>query len=676
VTNASRFGRENMRQSRRKDWIGKLLLILLSPLTQAATFDCTIEPGPDDAVGKSHYRIWIPEETPELRGIIFRQHGCGQGARKLGLEHADDIQWQTLAQKHGFALMGSQIWAPEEDCSTWTMPEDGSANAFLSAIKLFARASGHTELSQVPWCLWGHSGGAIWTVNMAYMFPDRIIAAFPRSGGLSPVGSSYKRSLPKTPNSNAATLQVPILFCYGEREYNEGNRFYNLIAGVHEVFEYGRKHKAPWALAVHPDSEHENSQSRQLAIRFFDKIIPVRLPDPAHPKNKGQVLKTLPTKKHWIGLNESLETFKAYNLQSDLHESSYLLNKTFAADWQSFCQNGYVPDTSPPAPPHNLRVEEEPYRTKLRWNAYADMESGIQSFRIYRKGELIGEIAGELNRRWNPTGAYQAWNYSDQPLNRRELLPMIFTDVGTANAQPEDYQVSTVNKEGLESKRTQGVSMETWIARNKSVWTNLSDADFLNHWEGPDGHEPRGWQWENKILSMSPSKNKGAQTSLFSKEIYGNFEFQFQFKIGTGGNSGVKYRMQDYDGQFLGPEYQILDDQQHYPGYNPAESQEARYITGTLYVLDMGDWNLDPRHPPGTWNAGRIISNGNRIEHWINGVKIVDTRTDTEEFKQAIQRSKFKKWPHYAQNTEGRIMLQDHGTRVEFRGLKIKRLQK
>ncbi|MDA7525467.1 DUF1080 domain-containing protein, partial [Verrucomicrobia bacterium] len=74
--------------------------------------------------------------------------------------------------------------------------------------------------------------------------------------------------------------------------------------------------------------------------------------------------------------------------------------------------------------------------------------------------------------------------------------------------------------------------------------------------------------------------------------------------------------------------------------------------------------------------AGRIISNGNRIEHWINGVKIVDTRTHTEEFKRAIQQSKFKKWDHYAQNTKGRIMLQDHGTKVEFRGLKIKRLQK
>jgi hypothetical protein len=662
-----------MNPLRHRYWIGILLFLLCQHLTQAATFNCTIEPGPNDATGTIHYRIWIPEETPEIRGIIFRQHGCGMGARKLGLEHADDIQWQTLAQKHGFALMGSQIWAPEEDCSTWTMPEDGSANAFLSAIQTFANDSDHPELEIAPWCLWGHSGGAIWTVNMAYMFPERIIAAFPRSGGLSPVGSTYTRSLPKTPDSNTKSLQVPIIFCYGEKEYKTGNRFYNLIAGVHQVFEYGRKHHAPWALAVHPDSEHENSQSRQLAIRFFDTVIPLRLPDPANPENVAPVLKPLPTKKYCIGLNESFEILEESYLQSPLHQTSYLVNQSFADDWKAFCKNGYITDTTPPPPPHNLRVKQERKQSTLHWDAFADLESGIQSFRIYRKGELVGEMAGELNRRWNPTGAYHTWNYSDQPLNGQELPPMVFKHHDTADTHPEDYQVSTVNKEGLESERTQGISWAAWNEKQNSNWINLSDDHYLNHWQGPGGKAPKGWKLDNEILSMSPGK--GAHTSLFSKEIYENFEFHFQFRIELGGNSGVKYRMQDYDGQFLGPEYQILDDQQHYPGYDPASSTENHYVTGTLYVLEMGNWNLDPRHPPGTWNSGKIISNGNRIEHWINGVKVVDTRTHTKVFKQAIQKSKFNKWPHYGQNTQGRIMLQDHGTRVEFRELKIKRLQ-
>ncbi len=649
-------------------------MLLLQISARAATYNCTIHPRSGDAFGKAHYRIWLPEETPEIRGIIFRQHGCGMGARQFGLEHADDIQWQSLAQKHGFALMGSQLWAPEEDCSTWTMPEDGSANAFLTAIQIFANASNHPELEQAPWCLWGHSGGAIWTVNMAYMFPERMVAAFPRSGGLSPIGRSYTRSQPKTPDSNPATLQVPIVFCYGEKEFQEGNRFYNLIAGVHEVFEYGRKHHAPWTLAVHPDSEHENSQSRQLAIRFFDRMISKRLPDPANSKGNTSSLLALPNKKHWVGLNDSLEVFEASFLQAPIHLSSYLIDEKFAREWKAFSRFGDIEDTTPPPPPYHIRVDKEGSNAFLQWDAFADIESGIQSFRVYKAGNLIGEIAGELNRRWNPTGAIHAWNYSDQPLNGQAMPAMNFQDRNAGHAEAEDYSVATVNKAGLESKRTQGISLQSWNDRLNSSWTNLSHENFLNHWQGPGGKSPLGWRFEKGILSMSPDRDNGNHTSLYSKDIYDNFEFHFEFRIGAKGNSGVKYRMQHYDGQFLGPEYQILDDDQHYPGYDPSSSKESHFITSSLYVLDMGDWNLDARHPPGTWNKGKIISNGNRIEHWINGVKIVDTRTNTESFKKAVQKSKFNQWPNYGQNTKGRIMLQDHGTGVEFRNLKIKSL--
>ena len=468
---------------------------------------------------------------------------------------------------------------------------------------------------------------------------------------------------------------MPIVFCYGEREFQEGNRFYNLIAGVHNVFEYGRRNHAPWSLAVHPDSEHENSQSRQLALRFFDTMIPMRLPDPADPNDSIPNLESLPVKKHWIGLNSTFDIMEESMLRVPVHETSYLINKSFGQDLESFCKNGEIRDNSPPPSPLSLRVDQEKNQTTLQWNAFADVESGIQSFLIYRKGQIIGEIAGKLNRRWNPTGAYKAWNYSDQPLEGQELPPMIFVDRDANNAQAEDYQITTVNKAGLESKRTQGIRLSLWNQRLNTPWTNLSNQNFLQHWQGPGSQSPKGWRFEDNILNMSPDRDNGQHTSLFSKEIYEDFEFQFQYRIGLGGNSGIKYRMQDYDGQYLGPEYQILDDQQHYPGYNPATSPDHHYITATLYVLEMGDWNMDARHPPGTWNEGKIISAGNKIEHWINGVKIVDTRTHTKQFKEAIHKSKFKQWPHYGQNTAGRIMLQDHGTGVEFKNLKIKRLK-
>ena len=110
----------------------------------------SIEPRQEDAFAAAHYRLWIPRETPELRGILIRQHGCGSGAWEKGLDHAQDPQWQALAQKHGFALLGSQFWSHEEDCSTWTMPEDGSARAQERALEYFAKITIHPEIATIP----------------------------------------------------------------------------------------------------------------------------------------------------------------------------------------------------------------------------------------------------------------------------------------------------------------------------------------------------------------------------------------------------------------------------------------------------------------------------------------------------------------------------------------------
>ena len=578
-----------------------LTSILLRVTSNAATFDCTIAPRPDDAFEKAHYRMWIPEATPELRGIVFRQHGCGPGAREFGLEHANDIQWQALAQKHGFALMSSQLWAPEEDCSTWTMPEDGSANAFLNAIQQFAATSEHPELETVPWCLWGHSGGAIWTVNMCYLFPERIVAAFPRSGGLTPVGRTYERSQPQTPDSNPEAFRVPILFCYGEKEYVEGNRFRKLIEGVYQVFEHGRSKSAPWTLAIHPDSEHENSQSRQLAVRFFDQMIEARLPDPLLSTTDQPELQRLPRHRHWIGNHKSLEIYDERNEKDGSPQNSYLLNQSFAKDWQAFSQTGSIQDKTPPTTPHHLRVDLRNDTAVLQWEAFADIESGIHSFNVYRQGELIGTLAGEIDQRWNPNGAYHAWNYSDQPLNGETLPPKTFKVPQTAGVSAEDYQVSTINKAGLESKRTQGINLTEWKTRNNATWHNLeySETGEESDWKGYNGSSPKGWRTENGVVNMRTNRDGGQHTALFSNDTYGDFEFQFEWRIGQGGNSGVKYRMTDYDGKFLGPEYQILDDEKHYQDYNPANITKETLHHRHPVCPGYGRLEFGSQTPPG-----------------------------------------------------------------------------
>ena len=90
----------------------------------------------------------------------------------------------------------------------------------------------------------------------------------------------------------------------------------------------------------------------------------------------------------------------------------------------------------------------------------------------------------------------------------------------------------------------------------------------------------------------------------------------------------------------------------------------------------MGDWSIDPRHPPGVWNQGRILVLGPRIEHWLNGLRLVETRHNTLAFRETIAASKFKRWLHYGQDSQGRVMLQDHETGVAFKEVKIRCLDK
>jgi hypothetical protein len=653
-------------------WLALFAYLLGALTTHAETFDRSIEPRQEDAFAAAHYRLWMPRETPELRGLLIRQHGCGSGAREKGLDHAQDPQWQALAQKHGFALMGSQLWAPEEDCSTWTMPEDGSAHALERALEHFAEITGHPEMTTIPWCLWGHSGGAIWTMNMVYLYPERILAAFPRSGGLSPAGRTYARSQPQPIRGNPAAFKVPILFCYGAKEREPGNRFNALIEGIHQVFEAGREEGAPWALAVHPEAEHENAQSRQLALRFFDTLIPKRLPDPLSASTN---LLELKRENAWLGKQADLQIAPLSPDTAPSPNSSYLAEESLAESWKAFATQGNIPDTTPPPPPHELRVHKAGSQTELSWNAWADIESGIGHFAIYRKGKLLGHVGGPEHPATDPQGFFHTWNYHDQPLLGDPLARMQFIDkTAPETIQPEDYEVRTVNQAGLDSAPTQGLSSMGWDSRQNTSWKSLSGENALGHWQGsPKGGHPKGWLEKDGKLEMDPNAS-GGSSSLFSTEIYGDFELTFQYRIGKGGNSGVKYRMTHYDGQFLGPEYQILDDEAHYPGYRPGTDTTPHYITATLYVLEMGDWSMDPRHPPGIWNQGRIVVQGPRIEHWLNGVCLVETRHDTLAFKEAIASSKFKRWPHYGQNAKGRIMLQDHGTGVAFKEVQIRSL--
>lgn len=179
----------------------------------------------------------------------------------------------------------------------------------------------------------------------------------------------------------------------------------------------------------------------------------------------------------------------------------------------------------------------------------------------------------------------------------------------------------------------------------------------------------KGWVFEpDGSLHHLP---KGGGGDLISAGVTSNdFEFRWEWKVAPGGNSGVKYFVSEDRAEALGHEYQIVDDTSH-----PDALRGPKWQTASFYdVLPaITEKNLKP---VGEWNKSRIVVRGNQVEHWLNGVKVIQYQLGSPEVTEAIATSKFKnvKNPPFGTKFQGHILLQDHGDEVWFSGLRIREI--
>ena len=177
---------------------------------------------------------------------------------------------------------------------------------------------------------------------------------------------------------------------------------------------------------------------------------------------------------------------------------------------------------------------------------------------------------------------------------------------------------------------------------------------------------PGGWKVEDKTLVFDAS----GRGDIMTKEMYENFELRFDWKVSKGANSGVMYRVTPGDGApyISGPEYQILDDAVHRDGKNPKTSAAAIYAM----VAPAGK----KLKPVGEWNSARIMIHNNRLEHWLNGARVAASEIGSEQWKQLKNASKFKTWKKFGVSSRGHIAFQDHGDKVWYRNIRIRKIEK
>jgi hypothetical protein len=205
-------------------------------------------------------------------------------------------------------------------------------------------------------------------------------------------------------------------------------------------------------------------------------------------------------------------------------------------------------------------------------------------------------------------------------------------------------------------------------------WELLFDGTSTAGWRGygrsdfPSG----GWTVENgELVGLSTTGDMDGGDIVTVAE-YTDFELVFDFKLGPATNSGVFYRVREHDGAALwevAPEYQVLDD----TAYFAPEAEEGRtHRTGDNY--DVHEATVRPTRGLGEWNTGRVVVDGSRVEHWLNGELTVAYEYYTDEWEALVAESKFPRGI-YARAGTGSIGLQDHGTPVWFRSIKIRPIE-
>ncbi|HKM94216.1 MAG TPA: DUF1080 domain-containing protein [Prolixibacteraceae bacterium] len=243
-----------------------------------------------------------------------------------------------------------------------------------------------------------------------------------------------------------------------------------------------------------------------------------------------------------------------------------------------------------------------------------------------------------------------------------------------ANSQTTAPQVSYLVNQLTENEKLEG-------------WKLLWDGKTTNGWRGARlNHFPeKGWRINEGCLEVLPSDG-GESTNggdIVTEKKYKRFIIELDFQMTEGANSGIKYfvdtELNQGAGSSIGCEFQILDDRNH---PDAKMGVNGNRTLASLYDLIKADGQLYNPYLPTTkyvngfdqWNRARVVVDGDKVQHFLNGVKVIDYERNTQMWKALVAYSKYNTWPNFGENETGNILLQDHGDKVRFRSIKIKEL--
>jgi len=389
------------------------------------------------------YTLWIPDDIKIVRAVIVHQHGASIPAARAGATSAYDLHWQALAKKWNCVLLGPSYHVLNDaidltpgGAELWFDPRQGSERVFLRALNEFATKSGHAEIATVPWCLWGHSGGGIWANVMSILHPDRVLAAFLRSGTAVMFRARPEFIQPEVPS---AIYEIPTMVNFGVGE--RGNRPWD---GSIATFQEYRAHGAPIGFAPDPRTGHFCGDSRYLAIPFFDACLQMRLTE------WNKILRPVDLSSAWLAPPFGDTAVPAAEFKEDPMKAAWVPNAAVAKIWMEYVRTGSVSDAVAPPAPVNVRANADAnHRNEITWEAEADIVSGLGGFIVLRDGRGIARLPTQPPEAVYGRPLFQGLSYHDTPL--APLPQMRYVDTSVQPAAKHIYTVIALSSAGVPS---------------------------------------------------------------------------------------------------------------------------------------------------------------------------------------------------------------------------------
>lgn len=247
------------------------------------------------------------------------------------------------------------------------------------------------------------------------------------------------------------------------------------------------------------------------------------------------------------------------------------------------------------------------------------------------------------------------------------LLPACSGASGDADSPPPDEDPAAASTGEVSTAPADTVVPPNTLteAEREAGFELLFDGRTTDGWHVFRGEGTPGWEARDGALTRV-----GTGGDLVTDRTFADFELRLEWRVESGGNSGILYRVPDGVERTFhgGPEFQVLDDAAHPDGGSRLTAAGSVY---GLYAAPEG-----AVRPAGEWNRVRIVADSTHVEHWLNGVQVAEFELGSDEWERRVAESKFAEWPVFGRAVEGRIALQDHGDPVRYRSIRIRVLDR